>query len=470
MKDKFVKNLSRLIQSYNASEAVFIDLMLEAYKTAVEAADPYKACLSQFRLENNTLLFQSKAFNLALYGHIYLAGAGKAGYKMAKAIYDLLGSRITQGCVAMPYNSSMPKASLGNISFIQAAHPVPDINSVKAAKTISELLLKANSNDLIVFLLSGGASSLMCLPIDGIALEEKQRINDLLLKSGGSISEINIVRKQLSALKGGKLAKLAYPAQMIQLVLSDVMGNPLEIIGSGPGVPNDSSAEDAICVLKKYSLWDSIPQSVVKLLSSKLYKTAKNEETPLTQTFTSIVADNSIAITAVAKHLTKLNLKAYVYPDSIIKECSLEANDFFLYVSALERENHDSFAVIAGGEPVVDLKKSKNSSKTSSGGRAQEFLLSVLKFFSESPELHGRNFFMLAAGTDGIDGPTDAAGAIATHKTLQIAEAKSHSIKDFLDTHSSYGFFNKIGGLIKTGYTGTNVNDVYILLMLPKTN
>ena len=505
-----IKNLRELNAGYDSRDSAFINVAISAYEEAVKACDPYKATYSQFILEENTLTFKSKNYNLNFYNNIYVIGAGKAGYKMAKAIYDILGDRITEGCICVPQDSNIPEEMLGKIRFMECAHPIPDMDSILSARIITRIASKAEANDLIFFLLSGGASSLMCLPAEGISLSEKQSVNNLLLKSGADIKEINTVRKHLSAIKGGKLAEMAYPAETIQLIISDVLDNSIETIGSGPAVMDKTTLADAVSILKKHSIWESIPENVGNYLTTNNFsKTKKNTEENKKKIFgavsTSIIADNHSALEAAGKYLEDYDFKLFYYPRAITGEASEEAKEFFFYVSKLKKDNLDPFAVISGGEPVVTFKRNSegNNTKTENsdnlddvprnsfksvfkseniaslgeelrqkqlksivaGGRDQEFALAMLKYYVEFPD---RPIFFLAAGTDGIDGPTDAAGAIINSKTVENAKLKSLNYEESLNKHDSYNFFKKAGGLIKTGYTGTNVNDIFIALVPPQ--
>ncbi len=508
-----IKNLRELNAGYGSLESAFINAALMAYEEAVKTCDPYEAILRNLKLDGNSLLFNNKNYDLDSLNNIFVIGAGKAGLRMAKAIYDLLGNRITEGCIAIPQNSGTEIDMLGNIRIIEAAHPVPDMDSVLSARIISRIATKAGKNDLVIFLLSGGASSLMCLPVDGISLADKQKVNNLLLKSGADISEINTVRKSLSAVKGGKLAEMAYPAEVILLVVSDVLGNSLENIGSGPFSFNNTTIHDCIKILKKYSLWDSLPESVENFFSSGNNFANKNSYLNETRdkyfylVNSSIIADNKLALSNLSKYLEDYDFKIYNYPNYLTGEASIISKDFYSFVSEIKKDNLDSFAVIAGGEPVITFKKNNfnvewNSNSNSlpydgiiqrnelnniyrkdsiselsefliqkqkkingTGGRYQELALSMLKYFPDSPK---RQMFFLAAGTDGIDGPTDSAGAIITEKTFLYAKKMNYNFEDYLERHDSYNFFKRVGGLIKTGYTGTNVNDVFIALVPSK--
>ncbi|MBQ3643575.1 MAG: DUF4147 domain-containing protein [Candidatus Riflebacteria bacterium] len=504
-----INNLRELNEGYDSRDSAFINVALSAYEEAIKACDPYKTSLSQFTLNGSILTFKNKNYNLDYYNNIYVIGAGKAGYKMGKAINELLGDRITEGCICVPQDSDIPEEMLGKIRFMECAHPIPDMDSILSARIITRIADKAEANDLIIFLLSGGASSLMCLPAEGITLAEKQNVNNLLLKCGADIKEINTVRKHLSAIKGGKLAEIAYPAETIQLIISDVLDNSLETIGSGPAIQDKTTLADAVSILKKHSIWESIPENVADFLTTNTFSKNKkftDEEKGkiFEKVSTSIIADNHIALNAIAKFLEDYDFKLFYYPRAITGEASEEAKEFFFYVSKLKKDILDPFAVISGGEPVVTFKRNtaanvktedtdglenvpRNSFKSNfkseniaslgeelrnkqlksivAGGRAQEFALAMLKYFVEFPD---RQIFFLAAGTDGIDGPTDAAGAIISGKTVEKAKKKNCSFEESLSRHDSYNFFKNIGGLIKTGYTGTNVNDIFIALVPPQ--
>jgi hydroxypyruvate reductase/glycerate 2-kinase len=504
-----INNLRELNEGYDSRDSAFINVALSAYEEAIKACDPYKISLLQFTLNGSILTFKNKNYNLDYYNNIYVIGAGKAGYKMGKAINELLGDRITEGCICVPQDSDIPEEMLGKIRFMECAHPIPDMDSILSARIITRIADKAEANDLIIFLLSGGASSLMCLPAEGITLAEKQNVNNLLLKCGADIKEINTVRKHLSAIKGGKLAEMAYPAETIQLIISDVLDNSLETIGSGPAVQDKTTLADAVSILKKHSIWESIPDNVANFLTtntfSKSKKVSDDEKGKIFEKVsTSIIADNHLALNAIAKFLEDYDFKLFYYPRAITGEASEEAKEFFFYVSKLKKDNLDPFAVISGGEPVVTFKRNmaanlkpedtdglenvpRNSLKSNfkseniaslgeelrnkqlksivAGGRAQEFALAMLKYFVEFPD---RQIFFLAAGTDGIDGPTDAAGAIISEKTVEKAKSKNCNFEESLNRHDSYNFFKLVGGLIKTGYTGTNVNDIFIALVPPQ--
>ena len=447
----------------NTRKTDAIKLALSAYEKAINSCNPYNACLQHLKLEENLLLFNNKKYNIVSYNNIYVIGAGKAAYKMASAIYDLLGDKITDGAICVPQNSDLSDKYLGKIKIIFSSHPIPNEASAEGAKLIYKIANKANEKDLIIFLLSGGASSLMCLPAGKIKLAEKQFVNNLLLKSGANISEINIVRKHLSDIKGGKLAKIAYPATVFQLILSDVIGNSLAVIGSGPLIEDKYTNIDAINILNKYSIFEKVPNSLKKYLTNPLNNSFEKKEYIFEKINNTIIADNSLAIKAAAKELGGKNIKVFFYNKPILGEASVVSKDFFSYVIDLQKDIKETYAVIAGGEPVVTFNQQQiNNSEKISGGRAQEFSLSLLKYLTN---YNGRKVIFLTAGTDGIDGPTDAAGAIVTKETILKAENLGIDYRLYLENHNSFNFFSKLGGLIKTGYTGTNVNDLFIAIV-----
>ncbi len=450
----------------------FIELVLSAYKEAIKECNPSNSILQNLHYSNNILFFSDTEYNLDSFERLYVIGAGKAAYKMAESTFNLLVERIDEGCICIPLNSHINDNHIGKIKIIHSSHPTPNEDSVLGAQIISEIAKKANEKDLILFLLSGGASSLMCMPEFCINLEEKQIVNNVLLKSGASISEINIVRKEISAIKGGKLAKLAFPAKVIQIVISDVIGNSLETIGSGPMIQNRTNIIDAVNILNKYNLFDYIPKSVNNFLLSQLHirENQKYEENQISDNSiiydnitTKIITDNKVAISSAGKSLEENKIKVYYYPEPLINETSKVAMELFNYIENLSKINPNIFAVVTGGEPVVKFNKNLLLNKDIKGGRSQEVALYMLKNIEKCQK---RKIFFLAAGTDGIDGPTDAAGAIVSNNTLKLSQKLCLNIDDFLNNHNSYNYFNQTDALIRIGYSDTNVNDIFIAIVV----
>ncbi|MBI5584741.1 MAG: glycerate kinase [Deltaproteobacteria bacterium] len=370
----------------------------------------------------------------------------------------MLGHRIRQGLVVTKYGHGR---KLRNIRVVEAGHPVPDRAGLQGAGEMISLLEQAGEGDLIIFLTSGGCSALLPAPAPPVSLKNKQQLTGLLLRSGASIHEINTVRKHISLSKGGRLAQAAWPATVINLIVSDVVGDRLDSIGSGPFVPDPSTFREAWAVLEKYRLIPKTPAAVINRLKKGLAQTV--EETPkpgapLFQRVTNLILiNNRQALTAATARAKSLGFK----PLLLTSQIEGEARTLAKFYGAVAREIHQSghpvrppVCLLAGGEPTVTLKG------RGLGGRNTELALAVAL---EIKGLPGTVF--LSAGTDGTDGPTDAAGAWADGRTCARALKKGLSPERYLAANDSYHFFQEAGGLLITGPTGTNVMDIHILLI-----
>ncbi len=430
---------------------------------AVESVDPFKrlkACvrIERDRLRINTDQNSEKVFNLNSFKRIFLIGTGKASASMAQAIEEIFGDRITKGVITTKYGHFLP---LKETKIIEAGHPLPDQKGIEGSEKIQGLLKESGPEDLVIFLLSGGGSALLPLPVDGITLEEKQKATQLLLDCGADIKEINTIRKHISQIKGGWLAKLAYPSTVIGFILSDVVGDPLDVIASGPTVPDFSTFEEAWEILKKYDLVDKIVPSIRRHLL--LGKEAKIEETPkpgdlaFEKVHHFLIGSNILALRAAEKEASSYGFHTLILSSSIVGE-TREAARFH---SAIAKEVISSAnpiprpaCLISGGETTVTIKGH------GLGGRNQEFALAA------ALEIDGiEKIVLLSGGTDGTDGPTDASGAIADHTTLHRARSMGLDAKAYLENNNAYPFFKKLGDLLITGPTRTNVMDVRILLV-----
>jgi glycerate 2-kinase len=441
-----------------------LSLSLKIFKTALFKANAYKAIHESLSVQGNFLVLKkdtseiNRKFDLRRYKRIFVLGAGKAAASMAVACEEILKKRITQGLIITKYGHSR---KLSRIKTIEAGHPLPDQAGLEGAQQVATLLKMSQADDLILFLTSGGSSALLPLPPSSIPLSDKQKLTDLLLKAGTSIQEINIVRKHLSLTKGGHCAKLAYPATVINLILSDVIGNQLDTIGSGPFVPDSSTFQDAWNVLKKYRLADQVPPSIIRYLKKGLQ--GKVEETPkkgqpyFTQVRHFIVATNLTAIQAAQKKAETFGFT----PIILSSQMQGEARELAKFYGAIVREVFQSgnpakkpICLLAGGEPTVLVKGN------GLGGRNMELALAM------AMEIKGfKKTLFLSAGTDGSDGPTDAAGAVVNGGTYSRALQKGIQPEEFLNNNDSYTFFKKTGGLLMTGPTRTNVMDLHILLV-----
>ena len=404
---------------------------LRIFRAALKAADPYQAVLCHLRL------------NPQAYQNIFVIGAGKASAQMARAVERMLGARITAGEINVKDGHG---ARLRRIKINECGHPVPDQRGVAGARRIAQIASQAGPDDLVICLISGGASALLPLPAPSITLVQKQKITRSLLACGASIHEINCVRKHISAIKGGQLARLAYPATLLTLILSDVVGDDLDVIGSGPTVPDRSAIADARAILSKYGIPNKLHMEETPKPGDKVFQKTRNV----------IVGSNALAVDAAAMEASRLGFNSLVLSTSLVGE----AREVARVHAAIAREIQVAgrpvkvpACVISGGETTVTIRGK------GLGGRNQEFALAA------AIDIAGLgDTVILSAGTDGTDGPTDAAGAIADGATLARAQALGLDASAYLTNNDSYHFFQATGDLIKTGPTGTNVADIQLIL------
>ncbi len=415
------------------------------FRAALKAADPYRAVAGQ-----KDLILSS--YKEGGFKRLVVAGFGKASVAMASAIEDTVGDLVETGIIVTKYGH-LGSTKMGKIKAFEAAHPVPDENGLKAAKQILRLLSESGEDTLVVCLISGGGSALLAAPAEGINLSEKQKVTNALLKSGADINELNAVRKHISRVKGGRLAREAYPARIISLIVSDVIGDQLDIIASGPTSPDSSTWQDALNVMTKYRI--SEPASVVEIIRNGAEGLLPDNPKPGDQIFDKveniIVGSNRLALAAAKKEAETLGFTAEILTDSLRGEARDAAR---VLASDAMLKGPRPMCLIAGGETTVTVKGAGK------GGRNTELALAF------SIEIEGREgITLLAAGTDGTDGPTDAAGAIVDGKTAKKARKAGVEPVHYLDNNDSYTFFELAGGLLKTGPTGTNVMDIDIILL-----
>jgi len=434
----------------------------QIYRAAITAVNPQEAIHRHLTLENNALTAKGGdgnvvTFNLPDFSRILVVGAGKATAPMAWAVEDILGNRVTEGAVVVKYGYT---ESLAKIIMMEAAHPVPDEKGLEGATKIRSMLEEADENTLVISLISGGGSALLALPAGDISLEEKQEVTSLLLKSGASIHEMNAVRKHISAVKGGNLARAAYPATVLNLMISDVVGDNMDVIASGPFVPDSSTYEDALGILDVYSLRDEIPVNVKEHLEKgaegKISETPKKDDRVFSRVTNMIAASNIIALVAAENEASALGYNTVILSSMI----EGDTTDAAAWHAAILRESVFSShpvgppaCIISGGETTVRVTGG------GLGGRNMEFALQMAE------RIHNLEGVMVASvGTDGTDGPTDAAGAIADETTVQRGIGKDLSITDCMESNDSYHYFETLDDLVKTGPTNTNVMDVRIML------
>ena len=433
------------------------------FSRAVSAVDPAQRLKDMIRIEKDRLLIKTeedseKVFHLDAFKKIFLIGTGKASASMAQAIEKIFGDRITKGVIAAKYGHVLP---LQRTEIIEAGHPIPDQKGFGGAKKIQSLLKESGPGDLVIFLLSGGGSALLPLPAEGITLEEKQQVTQFLLDCGADIREINTIRKHISQIKGGWLARWAFPSTVIGLILSDVVGDPLDVIGSGPTVADISTFEEAWDILTKYDLIERIPPSIRNHLlrgkEGKVEETPKPGEKTFEKVHNYLIGSNLLALRAAEKEASSLGLNTLILSSSIVGD-TREAARFHAAIAKEVISTGNPIprpaCIISGGETTVTVKGH------GLGGRNQEFAL------AGALEISGlEKVVLLSGGTDGTDGPTDASGALADHTTVSRARAAGLDPKAHLENNDAYPFFQRLGDLLITGPTHTNVMDVRILLV-----
>ena len=428
------------------------------FDAALQAAAPDRAILNHCRRTGNILELGPQQFDLTAIDRLVVIGAGKAAAAMAQAIESILGPRIADGLICVKYGHGLP---LNHIRTMEAGHPIPDENGTQAATQILKMVQGAGENDLIIFLVSGGGSALLPLPVDGIGLDDKQSLTQTLLACGATIHEINVLRKHLSAVKGGRLARAAFPAGMVTLIVSDVVGDDLDVIASGPTVPDASTFGACWDIIERYGIRDQLPKNVVRHLKAgvagKAPETPKQETADWGRAVNIIVANNFQAIRAAAR---KAELMGYT--PLILSSCMEgETREVAKVHGAIAREViarghpiHAPACILSGGETTVTLKG------RGKGGRNQEFALAA------APSIAGpAPVVLLSAGSDGTDGPTNAAGALADHTTIQRATDLGLDLQAHLDNNDAYPFFQQLDDLVITGPTRTNVMDIRVMLI-----
>jgi glycerate-2-kinase len=434
-------------------------LALRSLESALNAVDPKQIIKSKLLLKNLTLHVNGYSIDLKKFRNIYVIGGGKASGSMAEALEQVLGNRITNGLVNVP-RSSKNKTDI--IKLHEASHPIPDEAGVEGTRRMLKIAEQAKEDDLVICLISGGGSSLMPLPRGKISITDKKKITNALLKCGATINEINTIRKHISDFKGGWLAKKAYPATILNLILSDVVGDPLDFIASGPTVPDSTTFSDAVKVLKKYRLWSKAPASIRKVLSDGekglIPETPKANDEAFKRVYNVVVGNNRLASLTAQKYLKSEGLNTLLLTSTL----EGEARHVGIMLASIVHEVSVSgnpvpkpAGIIAGGETTVTV------TGKGLGGRNQEIALAAAQ------KLNDMNGVVVASlSTDGVDGPTDAAGAIADGKTLVRAAKMGLTPEEYLAENDSYHFFSKLGDLIFTGPTGTNVNDVSVIVAL----
>lgn len=428
---------------------------------ALQAVEPYRAVANAVRLEGESLSIAGQVYDLNRYSRVRLVGAGKAAYPMAQAALDILGARVSGGLL-ITKDGHAPQLDLPQgVRLREAGHPVPDLRGQAAAEELSAMLSSSREDDLVLGLISGGGSALLPAPPAPLTLADLQQTTAALLACGAEIVEINILRKHLDRLKGGGMARLAHPAMLDTLVLSDVIGDPLDIIASGPTVPDPSTYADAVAVVDRYALRDQIPPAVLEHLlagmAGSIPETPKPGDPLFEHVHNTVIASNALAARASLEAARNEGWHALLLTTSLRGEARQAGRFLAALAEQIDRSGEPiprPACLVAGGETTVSLHGN------GLGGRNQELALGAVRDLAGIP-----NAVLVALATDGGDGPTDAAGAVVDGQTLARAGALGLDPDAYLSRNDAYRFFAPLGDLLLPGPTRTNVNDLYFIFM-----
>jgi len=457
-----IKNKKQLIANGKTSKQRKIRRdILSILEEVINKINPENIIKNSVSLRGTKLKIENKNFDLSKYENIYVVGAGKATYYMASALEDILGDKIKRGLINIP---EILNKKLKYIAINIASHPIPNKAGINGSKKIINILKNANKDDLVIVLMSGGGSALLPLPSEGISLTDLKFISKLLVKSRAPIEDINIVRKHTSQIKGGRLIEASNPATTISLYISDVVGDRLDTIASGPTVPDNSTFQEAINVLKKHKIWSNISNSIKNYLKRGLKK--KSLETPkkdnkifrTNKVFNYIIGSNQKALDVACRKIDKLGYNCHILSSSLEGEVHDLAKILLaiaIKISKYGKPVKKPAILIAGGETTLDLKGD------GFGGRNQELVMAGTSSLKEG-------ITIVSFATDGVDGktPEPIAGVIADFGTLKKSQKKKINIDKYLANNDSYKYFKELDELIKTGYTGINVGDLIMICVV----
>ncbi len=428
------------------------------FAAGVAAVDPAKAVKRYLRRRGRVVRVGDRRYDLSEYRHLYVVGAGKASARMARAVEDILGESIDGGIVTVKYGYSIP---VKRINIVEAGHPLPNPAGVRAARRVIATVDQAGKDDLVVFLVSGGGSALLPCPADGLTLKDKQRTTQILLDCGATIHEVNAIRKHISKVKGGRLARLAYPATVVSLILSDVIGDSLESIASGPTAPDASTFSDCLRIIERYRVRQKIPPAVRAFLrrgaKGDLDETPKAADPVFAKVQNVLIGSNRLALQAAKQEAEALGYNCLLLSSLVEGETQTVAAVHAAIAKEISLTGNPvrrPACVVSGGETTVTVHG------PGLGGRNQEFALSAAIQIAER-----KRVVILSGGTDGTDGPTNAAGGMVDGGTLQRAGAKGLDPTDFLRRNDSYHFLHSTDDLLITGPTYTNVMDLHVMLI-----
>lgn len=429
---------------------------IDIFMAGVESVKPDNLINRYVSIDRNTLQIENVKFDLSAIKNIYVVGAGKASAAMAQAIEFILGVRITTGHIITKYDHSVP---LEFIEVTEAGHPVPDENGIRGTERILSIANKAGKDDLVICLISGGGSALLADLPEGCTLDHLKSLSTILLKTGANINEMNCIRKHLSKVKGGQLAKTAFPARVVSLILSDVIGDPIDVIASGPTAPDPTTFADTLSIIRKYRIEKEIPEQILQVLrdgnNKKCQETLKNTDEMFLLTHNLIIGTNLLVLKTAKEKAESLGYISRILTNTLDGDVKDVANYIIDCINRIaQEESNRKMCLLFAGEPTIKIEG------TGLGGRNQHLSLMMAKLLEDSP---GITF--LSGGTDGSDGPTEATGAVVDSDTSKNASNLSLSMDQYIRNCDSYHFFKQEGGLIITGPTQTNVMDIMVVLI-----
>ncbi len=458
-----IKNYNDLISiTTDKTQIKARKILIDLYKAAIAAVNPQNIILHhlKYKAKEKLLIIDNDQYSIES-RKIWIIGVGKAVGGMAQTLEMIFTDLDYSGIICIP-EGIKEKLNLKKIHCLESSHPLPSEINIKNTKQLLEFIKNINPKDLVITLLSGGGSSMWIAPISPITLNDMVILNQLLLKSGMSIHEINVIRKHVSEIKGGKLAS-KIPGEIVVLVLSDVIGDKLESIASGPLVPDPSTFNEAKALLQQFKLWGNlIPDSVRTVIQfgteNKIAETLKVNHPIFKKIHSYIIGSNRIACKAVMNHASKIGLNALLLTDKVEGEAKWVGRLFARIYCGLAEEKNEPLLIVSGGEPIVEVLGN------GIGGRNQEVAAAVLSEFLSYKYII--NFAFLSAGTDGIDGNSIYAGALIDNNTIKVSRKSSINIENYRSRSDLCRFFEKIGGtLLETGPTGTNVMDIHLSII-----
>ncbi|HDL90471.1 MAG TPA: glycerate kinase [Thermodesulforhabdus norvegica] len=434
------------------------EILQELFKTGIDAVSPERVVKRAVKRDGNVLHVDGKCYFLRDFERIYVIGAGKATAPMARVLEELLYDRIAGGGVVVKYGHGLP---LEKIAVYEGGHPIPDESSYRGTESVLNVVRDVSERDLVFCIFSGGGSALFVSPLEPLTLADKQVTTDALLRAGAPIEAVNTVRKHLSKVKGGRLARFIYPARVITVLLSDVIGDRLDVIASGPTVPDTTTYDDCYRVLHDYGIWDEVPEAVQRIVNQGraglIEDTPKSGDPVFEKVQTTVAGNNRLALGAAAEVARRNGYNVVV----VTSRLQGEAREVAKVLAAMVEEilfgqgiEKPPVCLLFGGETTVTVKGS------GTGGRNQELALALAIALKNVPGWSG-----FSVGTDGTDGPTDVAGAMVDGEVFKKAVAKGLDPHAFIRNNDSYNFFKQMGLLVKTGPTRTNVMDMICLLI-----